>query len=215
MATEPTPRITHSPSLQLSLATPTDLREITEVWYACFPESFVRQMFPYTPALLAWWDAANGYDMAHKPYVKFVVVRDESKEGKGRIVGYAKWWVPKEDGMFTVEERFPEWSEESDEVLCDLFFNQLAKERKELMSERKYYYLDMLGTLPEYRRLGVAAMLMRWVVERTDRDKLECFIDASDKGIPVYEKFGFFPKEPFVIPGMGFTCTTYIRPARP
>ena len=75
--------------------------------------------------------------------------------------------------------------------------------------------LDMLGTLPEYRRLGVAAMLMRWGVERTDRDKLECFIDASDKGIPVYEKFGFFPKEPFVVPGMGFTCTTYIRPARP
>jgi len=24
-------------------------------------------------------------------------------------------------------------------VLCDLFFNQLAKERKELMGERKYY----------------------------------------------------------------------------
>ena len=96
-------------------------------------------MFPYTPSLLSWWDAANGYDMAHKPYVKFVVVRDVSPEGKGRIVGYAKWWVPKEGGMFTVEERFPSWSEESDGELCELFFGRIAKERRELMGDSKYY----------------------------------------------------------------------------
>jgi len=74
--------------------------------------------------------------------------------------------------------------------------------------------LDMLGTIPEYRKLGVASMLMQWGIERTDRDKLECFIDASEKGVPVYEKFGFLPKESFVVPGMGFICTTYIRPAK-
>jgi hypothetical protein len=48
-------------------------------------------MFPYTPSVLQWWNDANGYDMANKPYVKFLVVRDMSKEGNGRIVGYAKW----------------------------------------------------------------------------------------------------------------------------
>jgi hypothetical protein len=72
----------------------------------------------------------------------------------------------------------------------------------------------MLGTLDEYRRLGVATMLMQWGVEQADRDKLECFVDASDKGRPVYEKFGFFPEEPFLVPALGFTCTTYIRPAK-
>jgi GNAT superfamily N-acetyltransferase len=72
----------------------------------------------------------------------------------------------------------------------------------------------MLGTIPEYRKLGVAARLMEWGVEQADRDRLECFVDASDKGRPVYEKYGFFPEEPFVVPGAGFTCTTYIRPTR-
>jgi hypothetical protein len=129
----------HKPNLKLDLATPKDLREITEVWYECFPEPFVRQMFPYTPTVIQWWDDSNGYDMANKPYVKFVVVRDVSQEGSGRIVGYAKWWVPKEDEMFTVEERFSKWSEGSDTILCDIFFGQLAKERKDLMGYKQYY----------------------------------------------------------------------------
>ena len=77
--------------------------------------------------------------MANKPYVKFSVVKDMSKEGSGRIVGYAKWWVPKEGRNFTVEERFPKWAEESDGALCDVFFGQLAKEREGLMGEKQYY----------------------------------------------------------------------------
>jgi GNAT superfamily N-acetyltransferase len=40
----------------------------------------------------------------------------------------------------------------------------------------------MLGTLPEYRRLGVASMVVEWGVELADRDGLECFVGASDQG---------------------------------
>jgi hypothetical protein len=46
------------------------------------------------------------------------------------------------------------------------------------------------------------------------RTNFECFVDASDNGRPVYEKFGFFPEERFVVPGAGFNCRTYIRPAK-
>ncbi|CZR52652.1 uncharacterized protein PAC_02529 [Phialocephala subalpina] len=202
------PQITHTPSLQLHLATPTDLPEITIVWYTCFPEPFIRRMFPDTPSLHSWWHAANSFDMANKPAAKFLIVRDHSKEGKGRIVGYAKWFVPIGDERLKPEDRFPKWSEESDGELCDVFFGQVGEERRELMD------LCMLGTLPEYRRLGVASMLIGWATEQADRDGLECFVDASDKGRPAYEKFGFLGKEPFEIPGLGFACTTYIRPAK-
>jgi hypothetical protein len=131
--------MSYNPSFKLDLATPIDLKEITDVWYKCFPEPFIRQMFPHTRSIIQWWEDANGYDMANKPYVKFVVVRDMSSEGEGRIVGYAKWWVPIGDGRFTVDERFPKWAGESDGSLCDLFFGQLAKERKELMGDKQYY----------------------------------------------------------------------------
>ena len=125
--------------MKLDLATAKDLREITEVWYTCFPEPFIRQMFPYTPAVIQWWVQTNGFDMANKPYIKFLVVRDVSPEGKRKIVGYAKWWVPIEESSFTVEERFPKWSADSDVALCELFFGQLAKERNELMGDKQYY----------------------------------------------------------------------------
>jgi hypothetical protein len=139
MATDIVSQISHKPELRLDIATSKDLREITEVWYKCFPEPGIRQMFPYTASVIQWWDDANGYDMANKPYVKFLVVRDTSIEGEGKIVGYAKWWVPIGERRFNVEERFPKWAEESDGPLCDIFFGQIAKERKELMDNKQYY----------------------------------------------------------------------------
>ena len=70
----------------------------------------------------------------------------------------------------------------------------------------------MLGTISSYRRLGVANKLVGWGVKLADQDKLECFVDASDQGRLVYEKFGFVGQKPFLIPGENFTCTSYIRP---
>lgn len=77
-------------------------------------------------------------------------------------------------------------------------------------------YLDlcMLGTIPEYRRQGVASMLVGWGTDLADRFGVEAFVDASDQGKPVYVKFGFEPQEPFQIPGEDFTCTCYLRPAK-
>jgi hypothetical protein len=72
----------------------------------------------------------------------------------------------------------------------------------------------MLSTIPEYRRLGVTNMLVKWGVDLADRDELECFVDASDEGRPVYKKFGFLLEEPFTIEGEGFTCASYVRPAK-
>lgn len=132
-------QITHTPSLKLYIATPTDLPEITSVWYTCFPEPFLRRMFPDTPSLHSWWITANTFDMENKPSAKFLVVKDHSEEGNGKIVGYAKWFIPIGEERLVPEERFPPWSEESDGVLCDIFFGQLGKERKELMGEKQYY----------------------------------------------------------------------------
>ncbi|KAF8854532.1 hypothetical protein BDZ45DRAFT_40459 [Acephala macrosclerotiorum] len=160
MSSPDEPQISHTPSLKLHLTTPSEIPEIISVWYTCFPEPFVRRMFPNTHSLHSWWHAANSFDMANKPSAKFLIVKDHSREGKERIVGYAKWFIPVGEERLVPEERFPAWSEESDGVLCDDFIGQLGKERKELMGERQYYYLCMLGTIPEYRRLGVASMLV-------------------------------------------------------
>jgi hypothetical protein len=72
----------------------------------------------------------------------------------------------------------------------------------------------MIGTISEYTRSEVTAMLIEWAIEQSNQDELECFIDASDKGRPVYEKFGFCLGKLFEFPGVGLTCTTYMKPAK-
>ena len=72
----------------------------------------------------------------------------------------------------------------------------------------------MLGTIPEYGRLGLASMLVGWGVDLADQDKLECFVDASDQGVPVYEKFGFLRQDTFTMPVENFSVTSYSRPVR-
>lgn len=51
--------------------------------------------------------------------------------------------------------------------------------------------LNILFTHPEHRGKGVASLVMEWGLERADELGLETYIEATDVGKPVYEKFGF------------------------
>lgn len=138
-STPPPPMISHRPNLKLELATESDIRAISDVWYACFPDPALRKMFPHTPTVQQWWDDANRSDMLHKPEAQYIVVRDVAPEGRDRVVGYAKWFVPVGEQRLVVEERFPPWSVESDRRLCEVMFGFEGAERKRLMRERQYY----------------------------------------------------------------------------
>lgn len=49
----------------------------------------------------------------------------------------------------------------------------------------------MLGTHPDYRRRGAASMLVAWGCEVADRDGVPAYVDASEDGLPLYQRFGF------------------------
>ncbi|KAI8240314.1 hypothetical protein K4K57_002901 [Colletotrichum sp. SAR 10_99] len=51
--------------------------------------------------------------------------------------------------------------------------------------------LNILFTIPEYRRRGAASLVMDWGVERADCMGLDIYIEASEGGKPLYEKYGF------------------------
>lgn len=131
MAT-PTP-LSHAPKLELAKVDLTNMSEITALWYTCFSSPLMDKMFPPTPALYKWWDAANSDDLLHKPSQVYLKVSDVSVEGKGKIVGYAKWgfWEGGEPRM--LEDRFPTWADESDKDRCDIFFNAMSGERRRLL----------------------------------------------------------------------------------
>lgn len=67
------------------------------------------------------------------------------------------------------------------------------------MGERKHWYLELVGTRPEWQGKGAAGMLLRWGLERADADGVEAYLEASPKGRPIYEKFGFSEVERLVV----------------
>jgi hypothetical protein len=56
-------------------------------------------------------------------------------------------------------------------------------------------------------------MLLRWGVEQANRDGLECYLDASQKGAPIYEHFDFVERDRAVFLDGEYTQLIMIRPA--
>ena len=74
----------------------------------------------------------------------------------------------------------------------------------------------MLCTLPEYRKLGVARLLIEWGCQKADGEGKEAYVDASDAEKPVYMTFGFEQQKPLVLEldGDSVTCTSFLRPVK-
>lgn len=51
--------------------------------------------------------------------------------------------------------------------------------------------LDICFVHPDYRRLGVGRLLVAWGIDKADIMGLESYIDATEAGIPLYEKCGY------------------------
>ncbi|KAI3144547.1 hypothetical protein CBS147325_5307 [Penicillium roqueforti] len=187
--------------LVLEPATVEDLPAITDLWFTAFNDPGMRRLFPDTPGTREWFTEANRTDMLTKPFQKYIKIIDPSTtdtQGKARIVAYAKWdlAMPDERG-----DRFPPWHGDMPGQVCDTFFGGLESERKRVMGDRKHYYLDMLGTHPDYRRRGAGAMLVLWGCEIADREGVAAYIDASKAGVPLYAKHGFVDRSDPASPG--------------
>jgi ribosomal protein S18 acetylase RimI-like enzyme len=48
-----------------------------------------------------------------------------------------------------------------------------------------------LGTDPEYRRRGIATMMMDPVIKLADQEGRKIYIEATSDGRPLYQKYGF------------------------
>lgn len=59
--------------------------------------------------------------------------------------------------------------------------------------DRPHISLNGMATLPEFRGQGVATMMMKYGLEKAEELNLECFLEASDLGRDLYEKYEFRP----------------------
>ncbi|PVH98098.1 hypothetical protein DM02DRAFT_673638 [Periconia macrospinosa] len=84
----------------------------------------------------------------------------------------------------------PWWPEGEHREFCELMLNKIYRRRLEWM-RRPYLALNWMAVVPEYRRKGIGTMLMKQGIEAADKLNLECWMEASAMGIPLYQHFNF------------------------
>ncbi|PQE31125.1 gnat family protein [Rutstroemia sp. NJR-2017a WRK4] len=211
--------------LLLRPATPSDTPHLTSIYFSAFTsDSISLLVFPSrTPGTPSWdwWEQSIVTEM-QDPSASFLCVEDSSTK---EIVAYAKWNCVTESSAEWKgdEEELPTWPLGADTQVANHFFGTLGRRRVGIMSDtnpnpnpnppsptpknerkwRKHYYLELIATHPDWQGKGAAGKLIRWGLERADKEGVECYLEASPRGKEIYEHFGFEERGRLVVPVEG------------
>ncbi|GLA73536.1 hypothetical protein AtubIFM55763_004461 [Aspergillus tubingensis] len=163
-----------------------DISSMVELWYDAFGDPINRRLYPDTLGGRAWLEDYHRASLQSpdQHYLKVVTDRTGSTSP---LVAFVKW----DFNTTSPGHHFPPRHVDFDQVFCDTFFGGLDQARRTIMGSRPHYYLDALITHPDYRRQGAASMLIQWGCDRADQDGIPIWVDSSQEGARIYERFGF------------------------
>ncbi|KAL9487978.1 hypothetical protein ACSS6W_000255 [Trichoderma asperelloides] len=175
--------------LQLRPSDLIDLPLIVETYFEAFAQDPIHQRFAPrgTKSAYDFWYTSLEAEMRDETN-HFLSVWDDSTTPE-TFVGFAKWIVPgaHPEPLPPVEA----WPSDGDQEFSSFFFGRLNDMHHEAMGERPHWYLELLAVKPQFQGKGAASLMLKYGVEKADEDKVECFLDASPAGQPIYERYGF------------------------
>ena len=137
------------------------------------------------------------------PKVTLLKVVDTSASDPITPIAFAKWHFDPAPDAPTSSSAPPEDPGPEDPTsnakLMARFFGGLDAACKKVVGERPHAKLGILVTLPEHQGRGAGSMLVRCGCEKADAMGLECYLEASDMGLPIYENAGFRTVDEFVM----------------
>ncbi|HSW57308.1 MAG TPA: GNAT family N-acetyltransferase [Dehalococcoidales bacterium] len=75
-----------------------------------------------------------------------------------------------------------------------------------------HYYLEILGVEPEHQKKGFSSKLMKPMLQRLDRQKMDCFLETQDpQDVAIYQHFGFEIMEKSEIPDTPLVSWAMLR----
>ncbi|KAF4611349.1 hypothetical protein G7Y89_g15664 [Cudoniella acicularis] len=176
----------------LSPATPADIPGILDVYFAAYGDSETLQTLKHTPGVREYFIECYTRSIEERQDV-VMVMTEETEPGKRKVGAFAK--VSLEKGGQPPTDWRARWRAGLPESLpaefLEEFWAAISRQRVVVMGERKHRFLEVMATHPECQRKGLASALLKWACERADREGVEFYLDASTKGRPLYEKFGF------------------------
>ena len=186
------------------ITSPTDLNAWTAAQYASFMNTgnvHHDTLFPPatnpTPADITASAKRHLDDLqTHPDNIIFIQILDPTNNA---IMGGAQWqfWSHDPKRPSTIEV---DWIDDSTAAGCEerrygqAVMDEFQGRRARDMA-MPHGLLDICFTTPGYERRGVGSALVRWGLERVDKEGWVSFTEASERGMPVYERLGFERKE--------------------
>ncbi|KAH6683874.1 acyl-CoA N-acyltransferase [Halenospora varia] len=167
----------------------TDAAHIVDIYLSAFTIDAISLLaFPRsTPTTYNFWYDMIITELTH-PHAHFYVVTTSTPDDPDYPVAFAKWEDPTAPAPTL---GLIEWPEGADTQIANHFFGSLFKRHAEIMEGKKHWYLEILGTRPEYQGKGAAGRLLRWGIGKADEEGVEVYLEASPDGKPIYEYLGF------------------------
>ncbi|KAJ0421510.1 acyl-CoA N-acyltransferase [Aspergillus carlsbadensis] len=181
-------------SFEIQPAVPGDGDELADVFFESFSDEFNQRLWPQTADVRSFWVKKFNASIEEAEATSFIVkIEALSSESKPVIAAFAKWKLYSGDDCRREQEAKDTtvWPESCDADLCGGFFNRLERERLAGTGSKPHYYLDMLGTRPEFNGRGLGSKLLRWGLSRADEEKVMTFLVSTPQGKRLYERYGF------------------------
>jgi GNAT superfamily N-acetyltransferase len=129
-------------------------------------------------------------------FVSLVGCREPEVGEEWRVVAFIKWdFVPRlEDEEMGVGEKEAKrtWPPGMHVACIEWFWGRLLEVRAKMRRELgEHVFVNILGTDPDWQRLGAGKMLMDVVCAEADRRNVRAWVEASEEGRRLYEKCGF------------------------
>ncbi|KAI4681059.1 uncharacterized protein J4E88_005564 [Alternaria novae-zelandiae] len=188
--------------VSISPAQPKDAVDIAALHVQAFSSNaLMRAIYP-TPAI---WAALQGCveekilaDMK-EPKITVLVAKHtdeaEVREEQGKTVGYAVWCHP-----IKAEEqdwKLPTWKlpEGTDWNVLKPWLAAAGKIVEEVIGHTPHYDLMWLAVSPDYSRMGIGTLLLRWGMDLCEKEGVSVYLDSTlEAAQTFYQKAGFIER---------------------
>ncbi|KAK1246094.1 hypothetical protein MKX07_005163 [Trichoderma sp. CBMAI-0711] len=125
------------------------------------------------------------------PACQWIKVVDVDLEAKGEesMIAFSQWFVYSDGVKPSLPKR--SWGAGTNPEACDAFFAEMDRRWWDRFEGKSHLYLKLLHTDPDHQRRGAGSLCLQWGTAEADRLGLVSYLEASEEGRPLYEKFGF------------------------
>ncbi|KEY67940.1 hypothetical protein S7711_02149 [Stachybotrys chartarum IBT 7711] len=175
-----------------------DAEEMTQVLNSAFEKrnTFNDRCFPPSdPAVIEWNNSLMRKNLADQTSHVIIVEEPGSPPDQPpRILGWSRWVrrAPVDPSVPRTIISPEEYPASGDRELAARFFQaNVDASRRVMAGEGEYWFLSTIVVRDDAQRRKVGSTMMDWGIRRADEQGLVTYVNGSEEGKGLYERYGF------------------------